>query len=327
MAVEVYLHCGSPTVPAKSQYAIVELQNGARTVRSLLEAETFHPVVGPAAEAEALYVRQLQLTERVNTTTGEFVVWDVGLGAAANALTAIKSIGDKLENPRQLRLISFDQTTAALAFALNHAAELDYISGYEEQVESLLDNQCVTFHKGKLSVNWQLCSGDFPGLLNSGRVGRNRSHGAPESPRFSGRDSGSGMEIPPPHAILFDPHSPQKNPAMWTLALFNGLFRALDPQRPCALANYTRSTLARMAMLLGGFFVGVGHATGFKEETTVAANALELIDEPLDRRWFERALRSHSAEPLGEAVYTCAPLRPETVEKLRAHPQFKLGAG
>src|ERR1700723_1708913 len=82
-----------------------------------------------------------------------------------------------------------------------------------------------------------------------------------------------------------------------------GLFRVLDPQRPCALANYTRSTLARMAMLLGGFFVGVGHATGFKEETTVAANALDLLAEPLDRRWFERALRSHSAEPLREAGY------------------------
>ncbi len=103
------------------------------------------------------------------------------------------------------------------------------------------------------------------------------------------------MDIPPPHAILFDPHSPQKNPAMWTLPLFSELFRALDPQRSCALANYTRSTLARMAMLLGGFFVGVGHATGFKEETTVAANALDLLAEPLDRRWFERALRSHSA--------------------------------
>src|SRR5271169_2423633 len=97
MAAEFCLHCDIPTVQLKSRYAIVELQNGVRTVRSLLEAETFHPVIGPAAEAEALYVRQLRLAERVCTSAGEFVIWDVGLGAAANALTAIKAIGDQLD--------------------------------------------------------------------------------------------------------------------------------------------------------------------------------------------------------------------------------------
>ncbi len=155
---------------AKSQYTIVELQNGTRTVRSLLEAETFHPVIGPAAEAEALYVRQLGLPERVRAIADEFVIWDVGLGAAANALTAIKSIGDQLDEPRQVRLISFDQTTAALAFALNHAAELDYISGYAKPIERLLEDAFVEFQSGNLSVKWQLCSGDFPALLNSGRA-------------------------------------------------------------------------------------------------------------------------------------------------------------
>ena len=94
---------------------------------------------------------------------------------------------------------------------------------------------------------------------------------------------------------------------MWTVPLFAGLFRRLDPQRPCALANYTRSTMARVTMLLGGFFVGVGHPSGLKEETTVAANRLDLLDEPLDRRWLERAESSHSAEPLSGPVYRQAP--------------------
>ena len=125
-----------------------------------------------------------------------------------------------------------------------------------------------------------------------------------------------------PHAILFDPYSPKKNPAMWTAPLFADLFRRLDPQRPCALATYTRSTMARVALLLGGFFVGVGHPSGLKEETTVAANRLDLLDEPLDRRWLERAKCSHSAEPLSGPVYRQAPLSPETWEKLRQHPQF-----
>ena len=109
---------------------------------------------------------------------------------------------------------------------------------------------------------------------------------------------------------------------MWTAALFADLFRRLDPQRPCALATFTRSTMARVALLLGGFFVGVGHPSGLKEETTVAANRLDLLDEPLDRCWLERAKCSHSAEPLSGPVYRQAPLSPDTREKLRQHPQF-----
>ena len=111
---------------------------------------------------------------------------------------------------------------------------------------------------------------------------------------------------------------------MWTLPLFGNLFQLLDPQRPCALPTYSRSTILRVTLLLAGFFVGVGHATGLKEETTIAANTLDFITEPLDRRWLERASRSHSAEPLREPVYSRAPLSPPTLEKLRRHPQFQL---
>src|SRR5467141_1434174 len=62
-------------------YKLVKLPSGVHSVHSLAHKETFHPVIGPVAEAEALYVRQLQLRERVEKTGGEFVIWDVGLGA------------------------------------------------------------------------------------------------------------------------------------------------------------------------------------------------------------------------------------------------------
>jgi hypothetical protein len=291
-------------------YTIVRLRNGAHSVRSLADAETFHPGIGPQAEAEALYVRQLHLPERLRETKGEFVLWDVGLGAAANALTALRLLAEGLEQSTSIRLVSFDQTTGALAFALDHAAELGYLAGYEASVAKLLRTGRVEFKAGNLSVIWEFQAGDFPHWLASLKTGSgHKPH-----------------PIPSPHAILFDPHSPQKNPAMWTVPFFTDLFRALDPQRPCALANFTRSTLARAAMLLGGFYVGTGHATGFKEETTVAANTLDLIAEPLNDRWLERATRSHSAEPLRTAVYAQAPLSPATSEALRTHPQFRRGA-
>jgi len=317
-------------------YRIVRLRNGACSVRSLAEDETFHPGIGPAAEAEALYVRQLRLPERVRETDGEFVIWDVGLGAAANALTTIRLVrenlaGDKgnLRTPRRgiptsksIRFISFDHTTAAATFALQHVAELNYLAGFEAPLAELVKNRSVKFGDDGLKVEWTLVLGDFPAGLER-FVGRDALPRV-QADRQVGPTPSAGSEfgVPAPHAIMFDPHSPKKNPAMWTVSLFAGLFRRLDPERPCALATFTRSTMARAALLLGGFFVGVGHPSGLKEETTVAANRLDLLDEPLDRRWLERAKRSHSAEPLREPVYFQALLSPETRERLRQHPQF-----
>ena len=313
-------------------YRLVRLRNGACSVRSLAEDETFHPGIGPAAEAEALYVRQLHLLERVQASNDEFVIWDVGLGAAANALTAVRVLQENLAGssaaaqesraPKKIRLISFDQTCAAAAFALEHVSDLGYLAGFESVLADLMkagtarcavrtpqrgvptESATVNFSAGPLQIEWSLRLGDFPPLLANSEL---KTHNS---------------ELLPPHAILFDPHSPKKNPAMWTVSLFANLFRHLDPERPCALATFTRSTMARVALLLGGFFVGVGHPSGLKEETTVAANRLDLLDEPLDCRWLERAKRSGSAEPLHEPVYRQAPLSAETWEQLRQHPQF-----
>jgi tRNA U34 5-methylaminomethyl-2-thiouridine-forming methyltransferase MnmC len=303
-----------------TSYCLVYLRNGACSVRSLAEAETFHPVIGPAMEAGVLYARQLHLPERVREMSGEFVIWDVGLGAAANALTVIRLVRESLKGkPARLRLISFDLTTDAAAFALEHGAELGYVTGYESALAELIKNHSVKFSDGLLNIEWTLEPGDFPARIAQESERRLPArHESVLSCEHAVPEAGA----PPPHAILFDPHSPKKNPAMWTVPLFADLFRRLDPQRPCALATFTRSTMARVALLLGGFFVGVGHPSGLKEETTVAANRVDLLDEPLDRRWLERAKGSHSAEPLSGPVYRQAPLSPETLEKLRRHPQF-----
>ena len=74
-----------------SGYEIVQLRNGAHSVRSLAHGETMHVGMGPAAEAHALYVEQADLAARLRGHTGEFVVWDVGLGAAANALAVLRA--------------------------------------------------------------------------------------------------------------------------------------------------------------------------------------------------------------------------------------------
>ena len=283
-----------------SGYQLVRLNNGICSVRSLADAETFHPVIGPVAEAEALYVKQLRLRERLQNHAGEFVIWDVGLGAAANSLTVLRATQDI---NCQIRLVSFDHTLEPLQFALKNAEALGYFGGYETHLKELLRTHRVAFQDDQQSVNWEFHHGDFPTLLKSEIVNR---------------------KIQTPHAILFDAYSPARNPAMWTLPLFTNLLQLLDPQRTCALPTYSRSTILRVTLLLAGFFVGVGHATGEKEETTIAANDLSLITELLDARWLDRARRSHSAEPMVEPVYRIAPLLTESWERLQAHPQFKL---
>jgi hypothetical protein len=201
--------------------------------------------------------------------------------------------------------VSFDHTPEPLEFALKNAEALGYFSGYENRIQELLSKGEVTFHDGEQSVNWQFHLGDFPTLIANSKLKTKNS-----------------KPFPAPHAILFDAFSPAKNPAMWTLPLFTDLFQLLDPECPCALPTYSRSTIMRVTLLLAGFYVGVGHATGEKEETTIAANDLSLLAEPLDRRWLERARRSHSAEPMTESVYRIAPLSEESWAKLQAHPQF-----
>jgi hypothetical protein len=143
-------------------YQLVRLNNGICSVRSLVDGETFHPVIGPVAEAEALYVNQLQLRERLQNHSGEFVIWDVGLGAAANALTVLRATRE-LACP--IRLVSFDHTIEPLKFALQNAAALGYFGGYETQTQSILDQHAVQFTDGAHEVNWQLHLADFPKLL------------------------------------------------------------------------------------------------------------------------------------------------------------------
>ncbi len=296
------------------QYRIVKLVNGTHSVHSLSEAETFHPVVGPATEAEELYVRQLKLVDRVRNHTGEFVVWDVGLGAAANPLTFLHALQGI---PCSIRIMSFDHTLEPLRFALENVEHLPYLKGFEGPLKALMDKGAITFSGQECApsgvsgvpcadccasprVSWTVHVGDFPTLL--------RSSGA--------------CEWPKPHAIMFDAFSPAKNAAMWTLPVFRRIYELLDPQRPCALPTYSRSTMLRVTLLLAGFHVGVGHGIGEKEETTVAANTPALLQEPLGRAWLQRARRSTSAEPMREPIYRQAPLSEETWNALLQHPQF-----
>lgn len=289
-------------------YQLVQLATGAWSVRSLGVAETFHPVIGPEAEAQALYVGQTNLRSRLEqfSPDQEFVVWDIGLGAAANILAVFRAGS---HTPTRLRALSFDKTLQPARFALNHVESLRYLKGFESPLTRLIDScsqltapsdvPSVRFTNGHQEILWSLIVDDFPSWLFR------------------------QTQFKPPHLILYDAFSPAKNPEMWTLSVFSRLRRALNDQRPCLLPTYSRSTLLRVTLLLAGFFVGRGEATGEKEETTIASNCLNEVNYPLDMTWLSRARRSTSAEPLHSNQYIQHPLSDESWQKLQQHPQFQ----
>lgn len=275
-------------------YYLVVHENGSTSVGCRQVGEVMHPIVGPSVEAHELYVAGLKLRERF-AERRSLCIWDIGMGAAANALTAAQALRDL---PGKLQIISFDRTASALAFARANAAKFGYLKDCIQSLDALLLDGRTELELDGLLVEWTYREGEFLDQLTG--------------------------EWPEPEVIFFDAWSPLKNPGMWTLEVFAELHRQL--KRPCSLATYSRATCVRSALLLAGFYVGQGLGVGAKEESTIAATELELLDSPLPASWLARAERSHSGRPLLADRFEQVPLPAEMLEQLRNHPQFRVDA-
>ena len=254
-------------------FSLVTVASGAVSLRSEEHGETFHPVVGPMAEARGLHVDGSRIIERAGVNARPLVIWDVGLGAAANAVAVLDALAESGSAAR-VELHSFDCTAEPLEFALRHAAALGYLTRWSTPVESLLQTGRALAGK----VDWHFHRADFREFVRSPR---------PDV-------------LPAPDAILYDPYSPESNPGMWTLEHFTRLHACLDPARPCTLTSYSRSTSVRVTLLLAGFHVGCGTSTGEKDQTTLAATHRELLAHPLGAEWLLRVSRSTRGAPLRE---------------------------
>jgi len=262
------------------------------SLRSLSNLETFHPGTGPSFEASLLHVKQPRLVERAETAQN-FTIWDVGLGAAANAITAIEAL-KHLITPIEIH--SFDKTVSPLEFATLHAESLGYLQDHQALVSELLKNHLVHVTP---SLTWHLHLGDFSYVIST-------------------------KSLPSPDAIFFDPYSPKSNLEMWQLDLFKMLYSKLDPKKPCLLTNYTRSTAVRVTLLLAGFYVGAGCDVGEKAETTVASNDASLISKPLPREWLDRVKVSRNAAPFRKNIYEDTKISDEDFADLLNCYQFRL---
>lgn len=259
----------------RGDYELVTLRNGARAVRHLGHGEVMHPSVGPWLEANRLYVEQPRLAERLQGSSRPLVVWDVGLGAATNA-AAVLACARAVQGAR-MELHSFECDLSPLELARADADGFPYLVPLRVQLGSLIGR-----HEAEAEgVVWKLHLGDAP------------AHYA---------------HAPAPDLILYDPFSPEANPALWSTEAFAALRRHCVSD---AIAlTYTASTRVRAQLVVGGFFVGQGWSVGTKTETTAFSTRVELLENPLGPRWLQRLERSTAATA-------------ELVTEVKAAPQFQ----
>ena len=275
-------------MPRDGDFELVTLRNGTRAVRNVVHGEVMHPTIGPWEEAQALYVAQSGLAERLQQPGPPLCVWDVGLGAGTNAvaaLTCARELGALQQ--RALHVVSFEIDLAPLRLALADPSGFPFLQPFASAATALTAQH--DWSDGQL--HWSLHLGDAAALWQ--------------------------QQWQPAEIIFFDPFSPVSNPDLWTPRTFSVLRRhAREDGDGCTLFTYSAATPTRVSLLLGGFQVGTGVATGRKPETTVAATRRELLVQPLDQRWIARWERSSSRAPHG------APFDAQVELAVRAHPQF-----
>ncbi len=262
-------------------------------IRDTVSGEVMHLGSDPSQEARSLYVEQSRLLQRLQDHSPEpLVVWDVGLGAAANAMAAILAVENLTPAPgmRPLLLVSFENDLDSLKLALDHPGWFKHLR--HAAPRTLLTENRWTSRIS--SIEWLLLSGDF---------------------------AVRKFEAPAPDIIFFDPFSFKTDSAMWTLQAFRELAKACS-EKPVELFTYTYSTSVRAAMLAAGFYVAKGRATGPKGETTIglserAADATHG-HELLGAEWLAKWQRSDAQVPFGSRMDDDL-----WREAVLTHPQFQ----
>jgi queuine tRNA-ribosyltransferase len=269
---------------------------GFSSIRQISSGEVMHSVNNPSDEANKLYVEQSCLSSRLvdsSASTGELVIWDVGLGAAFNAMAALHCFEQNADRAlRPLRLVSFERDLDPLRLAIRDPQRFQHLR--HGAPHELLKNGVWNHSSGLM--RWELMDGDF--------LERFEATAAPD-------------------LIFYDPFSYKTDVAFWTAAVFSRIF-AKCSARGAELYTYSTSTAVRVALLTAGFFVAEGVGTGPKTSTTIAFTRADgaaqhpLAPALLGQDWLARWKRSHSKLPADLAIEQ----RPIFEKRIETHPQF-----
>jgi queuine tRNA-ribosyltransferase len=269
-----------PTQPARlGNYEISQSPSGAFSIRQLSSGEVMHSVNDPRREAQQLYIEQSALAARLRKQRDEeeaLVIWDVGLGAAFNAMAAIRCFERCYTEYgalrlRPLHLVSFEADLDSLLLAAKNPSCFPHL--WHGAPGRLLADRRWEHPSGLL--RWQLIEGDFRERLETAAA---------------------------PDLIFYDLYSVKTNTGLWTTEIFSRMFQHCAP-KSAELYTYSVSTAVRAALLVAGFFVAEGAGSGPKETTTLAftqftgAQAHPLAPRLLGQQWLTRWRRSQVKFP------------------------------
>jgi queuine tRNA-ribosyltransferase len=289
------------TLPKLGDYDIVKSAEGFASIRQISSGEVMHSVNRPSDEAERVYVQQSGLAQRFAQVDAAdpIVIWDVGLGAASNAMAALHCFEKVLaevgaEGVRKVRVVSFEIDLDPLKLAAKHAAFFPHLR--HSAPHALLENG--RWSHGSGTFEWELHHGDF-------------------LEKFAA--------TPAPDVVFYDPFSTKTDSALWVPEVFARV-RAHCGEKTAELFTYSSATAVRVALLSAGFYVGDGVSTGPRAATTVASTVGwaraegpgEMGPKPLGEEWLTRWRRSDAKFPASLAVEA----RAEFERRIEGHPQF-----
>ena len=280
-------------------YEVHRAPEGFASIRQISSGEIMHARTAPMVEAHSLYIEQSDLAARLRISTGEnadaapLVIWDVGLGAAANAMAAIlcHEAQAAAGSVRPMHIVSFENDLDPLKLAFLHNREFTYLR--HAAIGGILD--CGRWQSPQhAGLCWTLVQGDFPATMAA----------APA----------------PPDLIFFDMFSSKTDGALWSLGTFRKIFVACECHA-VELFTYTCSTPIRAALLAAGFFVAKGHGTVDKVDTTIALTpaAARASREMLGAEWLAKWGRSSAKFPADIPAEEHASFE----QAIRSHPQFR----
>lgn len=301
----------NPAVPPKigkerrprtlGNYEVHIAAEGFASIRQISSGEIMHSHTPPMVEAKALYVDQSGLAQRLRLPEGRtpedvepLVIWDIGLGAAANAMAAIQCYeAEAAQGPvRRMHVVSFENDLDSLRLALTHKNRFEYLR--HSGPDAILARQ-----------EWH--SRQFPGLSWELRVGDFWA----QAPAVEAK----------PDLVFFDFFSHKTDTACWHPVAFRTLRTLLGDRKPAELFTYSASTAVRVALLNAGFHVAVGEGTGVKKETIVALTpgfATPCRYALLGKEWLAKWRRSSAKFPEGISEQE----RSELEARIEGHPQF-----
>lgn len=280
---------------------VIITPTGATAMRDRASGEIMHPGTGNAVEPLELYVLPSRLQARLEaaSTDGALVLFDVGLGAASNAIAAwrvseaLKATATATAAARRLEIVSFDNDLEPLRLALDpqHAESFGFTAGSAEHAaaKALLE----TGRHETARTTWRLAPGELLEALAA--------------------EADASADL-----VYWDMYSSKTRPDLWTEHSFRALRRTC--RSGATMHTYSSATSVRTALLLGGFAVGAGGRTGDRAETTIAAVDVKDLAAPLDARFLERLARSTAGFARGsidsDEGYE------EALARVRGCPQF-----